>query len=69
MSDISPESIEDPEVPTEDALEQHQPLLGEGEDEDEEPEDFELPDEANVADAVEQHQEAGGDDENEDGRR
>jgi hypothetical protein len=67
MSDISPESIEDPEVPTEDALEQHQPLPGE--DEDEEPDDFELPDEANVADAVEQHQEAGGDDENEDGRR
>jgi hypothetical protein len=61
MSDISPESIEDPEVPTEDALEQHQPLPDEGE----EPEDFELPDEANVADAVEQHQEVGGDDESE----
>jgi hypothetical protein len=63
MSDISPESIEDPEVPTEDALEQHQPLPGE--DEGGEPEDFELPDEANVADAVEQHQEVGGDDESE----
>lgn len=67
MTDISPESIEDPEVPTEDALEQHQPLPGE--EEDEGPDDFELPDEANVADAVEQHQEAGGDDEDEDERR
>jgi hypothetical protein len=65
MSDISPESIEDPEVPIEDALEQHQPLPGEDKkNEDEELEDFELPDEANEADAVEQHQEV---DDDEDG--
>jgi hypothetical protein len=58
MSDISPESIEDPEVPIEDAIEQHEPLPGEDdEDGHEELEDFELPGEANEADAVEQHQE------------
>jgi hypothetical protein len=66
MSDISPESIEDPEVPIEDAIEQHEPLPGEGdEDQDEELEDFELPDEANPADVAEQHQEVQ-DDEDED---
>jgi hypothetical protein len=43
-------------VPTEDAIEQHQPLPGE-DDEGEEPEDFEVPDEANEADVAEQHQE------------
>ena len=59
MSDISGEFTEDPEVPTEDALEQHQPLPG-GDDEAEEPEDFELPDEANEADVAEQHQEVRG---------
>ncbi|MGO9220946.1 MAG: hypothetical protein ACLP5E_24780 [Streptosporangiaceae bacterium] len=60
MSDISPESIEDPEVPIEDAIEQHEPLPGENdEDGNEELRDFELPDEANPADAVEQHQEVG----------
>jgi hypothetical protein len=58
MSDISPESIEDPEVPIEDAIEQREPLPGEDdEDQDEEPGDFELPDEANPADVAEQHQE------------
>ena len=63
MSDLSPEaleSLEDPEVPLEDAIEQHEPLPGE-DDEDGEglDDDFELPDEANPADVVEQHQEAG----------
>jgi len=63
MSDISPESIEDPEVPIEDAIEQHEPLPGENdEDGSEELQDFELPDEANPADAVEQHQEVWGGD-------
>jgi hypothetical protein len=55
MSDISPESIEDPEVPVEDAIEQQEPLPGE--EQDEEQEDFELPGEANPADVAEQHQE------------
>ncbi len=68
MSDISGEFIEDPEVPTEDALEQHQPLPGE-DDEAREPEDFELPDEANEADVAEQHQEVEDDDEEENARR
>jgi len=68
MSDISGEFIEDPEVPTEDALEQHQPLSGQG-DEAGEPEGFELPVEANEADVAEQHQEVQGDDENEDAYR
>ena len=67
MSDISGEFTEDPEVPTEDALEQHQPLPGQ-DDEAEEPEGFELPDEANEADVAEQHQEVEGDD-NEDAYR
>ncbi len=66
MSDLSPESlggsIEDPEVPVEDAIEQHESLPGD-EDGDGEPEDFELPEDANPADVVEQHQEVGGDDE------
>ncbi len=61
MSDISGEFNEDPEVPTEDALEQHQPLPGD--DEAGEPEGFELPDEANEADVAEQHQEVRVDDE------
>jgi hypothetical protein len=56
MSDTSWEPSEDPEVPTEDAIEQHQPLPGE-DDEVEEPEDFEVPDEADEADVAEQHQE------------
>ncbi|HEX9352878.1 MAG TPA: hypothetical protein VF933_03525 [Streptosporangiaceae bacterium] len=68
MSNISGEFIEDPEVPTEDALEQHQPLPGE-DDEAGEPEDFELPGEANEADVAEQHQEVEGDDEEENARR
>jgi hypothetical protein len=57
MSDISPESIEDPEVPVEDAIEQHEPLPAEDEDHDEDVEDPELPDEANPADVAEQRQE------------
>jgi hypothetical protein len=58
MSDISPESIEDAEVPIEDAIEQREPVAGEDdEDQDEEPGDFELPDEANPADVAEQRQE------------
>jgi len=57
MSDISPESIEDPEVPIEDAIEQHEPLPAEDEDEDKGVEDPELPDEANPADVAEQRQE------------
>ncbi len=61
MSDISPESIEDPEVPIEDAIEQREPVADEDdEDEDEEPGDFELPDEADPADVAEQHQEVPG---------
>jgi hypothetical protein len=61
MSDISPESIEDAEVPIEDAIEQREPLAGgDDEDQDEEPGDFELPDEANPADVAEQHQEVQG---------
>jgi hypothetical protein len=64
MSDSSAEfieqSIEDPEVPIEDAIEQHKPLPGENDEDDaEEHEDFELPDEANPADVFEQHQEVG----------
>jgi hypothetical protein len=64
MSDLSPEvsqSLEDPEVPVEDAIEQHESLPGE--DDDKGLKDLELPDEANPADVVEQHQEAGADDE------
>jgi len=69
MSDISPESIEDPEVPIEDAIEQHEPLPGEDDqDSGEKLEDFELPDEANPADVAEQHQEVQ-DDEDEDAHR
>ena len=68
MSDLSGEFTEDSEVPTEDALEQHQSLPGQV-DEDGEPEDFELPGEANEADVAEQHQEVAADDENEDAYR
>ena len=61
MSDLSPEtsqSLEDPEVPVEDAIEQHELVPAEGGgDRDEDQEDFELPDEANPADVAEQHQE------------
>jgi hypothetical protein len=70
MSDLSPESLEDPEVPVEDAIEQHEPLPGEDDKAgDETPEAIELPDDANPADVVEQHQEAGADDEDEDAYR
>ena len=68
MSDTSWEPSEDPEVPTDDAIEQHQPLPGE-DDEAEEPEDFELPGEANEADVAEQHQEVEVDEEDEDAYR
>ena len=54
MSDVSWDSSEDIEAPTDDAVEQHQPLAGE-DDEPAEPEQFELPDEADEADAAEQH--------------
>ncbi|HWG65305.1 MAG TPA: hypothetical protein VG253_26780 [Streptosporangiaceae bacterium] len=47
---------EDPEAPTDDALEQHQTLPGE-DGEDDEDEDFEVPIEADEADAAEQHME------------
>ncbi|MGH3119557.1 MAG: hypothetical protein ACRDND_00805, partial [Streptosporangiaceae bacterium] len=56
MSDVRREPSEDLEAPTEDAIEQRQPLPGE-DDEEPELEDFELPDEADEADAAEQHQE------------
>ena len=64
MSELSGEASEDLEAPTEDAIEQHQPLPGEDDGEPDQA-DFELPDEANEADVVEQHQEvpAGDDDE------
>ncbi len=68
MSDISWEPTEDPEVPTEDAIEQHQPLPGE-DDEAEKPEGFEVPDEANEADVAEQHQEVASGEENGDAHR
>ena len=66
MSDLSAEasqSLEDPEVPVEDAIEQHEQLAGEDDGDDEGLKDLELPDEANPADVVEQHQEAGAGDE------
>jgi hypothetical protein len=62
MSETSWDSSQDIEAPTDDAIEQHQPLPGE----DDEPvpsADFELPDEANEADAAEQHLEVETDDE------
>jgi hypothetical protein len=62
MSEVNWDSSEDIEAPTEDALEQHQPLPGE-EPEAEQPEELELPIEANEADAAEQHIEVEADDE------
>jgi len=67
MTDVSREPSEDLEVPTEDAIEQHQSLAGD--DEEPELEGFELPDEADPADAVEQHEEVAGDEEDEDAYR
>ena len=61
MSDVSWDSSEDIEAPTDDAIEQRQPLPGE----DDEPADagpFELPDEADEADAAEQYLEVSDDD-------
>ena len=60
MSDVSWDSSEDLEAPTDDAVEQHQPLPGA----DDEPADataFELPDEADVADAADQYLEVSDD--------
>ena len=61
MSDVSWDSSEDIEAPTDDAVEQRQPLPGE----DDEPASdtaFRLPDEADEADAAEQYLEVSGDD-------
>jgi hypothetical protein len=66
MSAVSQEPSDDLEVPTEDAIEQHQSLAGD--EEKSELEDFELPDEADPADVVEQHEEVA-DDEDEDAYR
>ena len=63
MSDVSWDSSEDIEAPTDDAVEQHQPLAGE-DDEPAEPEPFEMPDEADEADAAEQHVEVSNDEDN-----
>jgi hypothetical protein len=60
MSDVSWDSSEDLEAPTDDAVEQHQPLPGQ----DDEPAGataFELPDEADVADAADQYLEVSDD--------
>ena len=63
MSDGSWESSEDIETPTDDAIEQHQPLPGTA-DEPAGPVPFELPDEADEADAAEQYLEVSDDDDN-----
>jgi hypothetical protein len=60
VSDVSWDSSEDIEAPTDDAVEQRQPLPGQ----DDEPAGataFELPDEADEADAAEQHLEVSDD--------
>ena len=59
MSEPSWDSSQDIEAPTADAVEQHQPLPGEGEQA--EPAPFELPDEADEADVAEQYLEVGDD--------
>jgi len=66
MSETSWDSSEDIEAPTDDAVEQRQPVPG-APDEPELPADFELPSEADEADAAEQHREV--DDEGEDSYR
>ena len=61
MSDPTWDAGEDIEAPTDDVVEQHQPLPGA----DDEPADsvpFELPDEADEADAAEQYLEVSDDD-------
>ena len=61
MSDVSWDSSEDMEAPTEDAVEQRQPLPGQ----DDEPAGAvprDLPDEADVADVAEQYLEVSDDD-------
>jgi hypothetical protein len=60
MSDSSWDASEDIEAPTEDAIEQHQPLPGQ-DDEQADSIPFELPDEADVADAAEQYLEVSDD--------
>jgi hypothetical protein len=60
LSDVNWDSSEDLEAPTDDAVEQHQPLPGQ----DDEPAGavpFELPDEADVADAADQYLEVSDD--------
>jgi hypothetical protein len=64
MSDVSRELSDDLEVPTEDAIEQHQTLAGD--EEKPELEAFDLPDEADTADVVEQHEEVADDEEDQD---
>lgn len=54
MSETSWDSSQDIEAPTDDAIEQRQPLPGE-DDEPAQSVGFELPDEADEADAAEQH--------------
>ncbi len=54
MSDVEWDSSDDIEAPTDDAVEQHQPLPG-GSEQPEVPEDFDVPAEADEADAAEQH--------------
>jgi hypothetical protein len=60
MSDVSWDSSEDLEAPTDDAVEQHQPLPG-ADDEPAGAVPFELPDEADVADAADQYLEVSDD--------
>ena len=60
MSDVSWDSSQDIEAPTDDAVEQRQPLPGQ----DDQPDDataFEVPGEADEADAAEQHLEVSDD--------
>ncbi|HTT51551.1 MAG TPA: hypothetical protein VMH35_09140 [Streptosporangiaceae bacterium] len=54
MSNVSWDPSEDIETPTDDAVEQHEPLAGQ--DEPADPQAFELPGEANEADVAEQNQ-------------
>jgi hypothetical protein len=63
VSDGSWDSSEDIETPTDDAIEQHQPLAG-AEDEPAGSVPFELPDEADEADAAEPYPEVSDDDDN-----
>ena len=60
MSDASWDASEDIEAPTDDVVEQHQPLPGQDDEAGSVP--FELPDEADEADAAEQYLEVSDDD-------